>query len=393
MSLKRQINEIRSPLNLAYSALFSSCFPGGYLQALEKSGDENMYDIEERQILRHMDTQVEYLPKGFDLFVPDLTKNVDMLTRADEFFHRDIVKAEHVEFDQFLKPKRKDILSHLNVNTLNAARSFIGSTEDKTVVVCWSGGMDSLSAALHAITHKKAEKLVLIHTNYNGPYSPKESGRAYQTYEALIELVSELRHNGKAKIALTKITFMELRIGTEAMAESLLPLGYIMPGRNGFIATSILDVLQGLDVLHTLPEIYMTGHYRSVEGQYTGAVDKNYHFFGEMSNIYFWNKPSFSHVTSPFLSISKEEMLRYGYTYLMGKTDFSDTIEQTFFKCIDSTVSCYDPVHDRCGNCSSCYKRWQALKAIPAYKEVYAVPVEEAPRYAEFAARESKKGR
>lgn len=393
MSLKRQINEIRSPLNLAYSALFSSCFPGGYLQALEKSGDENMYDIEERQILRHMDTQVEYLPKGFDLFVPDLTKNVDMLTRADEFFHRQIVKAEHVEFNTLPKPHRGDILHHLEGNTMKSASTFIGGSDDKTIVVCWSGGMDSLSAALHAITHKRAEKLVLIHANYNGPYSPKESGRAYQTYEALVELVNQLRITKAAAVVLSKITFLELRIGTEAMAEALLPLGYIMPGRNGFIATTILDVLTGLDVLHTLPEIYMTGHYRSVEGQYTGAVDKNYHFFGEMSNIYFWNKSSFSHVTSPFLSISKEEMLRYGYTYLMGKTDFSNVIEFLFFKCIDATVSCYDPVHDRCGNCSSCYKRWQALKAIPAYKEVYAVPVEEAPRYAEFAARESKKGR
>ncbi|WP_161985808.1 7-cyano-7-deazaguanine synthase [Ewingella americana] len=394
MSLKRQINEIRSPLNLAYSALFSSCFPGGYLQALQKSSNETMYDIEERQILRHMDTQVEYLPKGFDLFVPDLTKNVDMLTRADDFFHREIVKAEHVVLDYILEPECGDILPQLKANPLNTAASFIRGVEnEKTIVVCWSGGMDSLSAALHAITHKRAEKLVLIHTNYNGPYSPKESGRAYQTYEALIDLASNLRNNPKTKVALRKITYMELKIGIESMAESLLPLGYIMPGRNGFIATSILDVLQGLDVLHTLPEIYMTGHYRSVEGQYTGAVDKNYHFFGEMSNIYFWNKRFSSHVTSPFLSISKEEMLSYGYTYLMGKTQFSKEVEQAFFKCIDSTVSCYDPVYDRCGNCSSCYKRWQALKTLPAYKEVYNIPVEQAPRYQEFAARENKKGR
>ncbi|EHM1384162.1 7-cyano-7-deazaguanine synthase [Salmonella enterica] len=388
MSLSSNINALRSPLNLAYSALFSSCFPGGYLQSLEKSEGNPSYDFENRQIARHMDTQVEYLPDGFNLFVPDLNKEVDLYTRADEFFHRHIVKKEVTTLDYFHAIPSEPLRNDLNLDNLS------GHITPNSYAVCWSGGMDSLSAALHAITVKKADNLILIHVNYNGPYSPKESGRAYQTYENLVALAHELRADRKFKISLERIMFIELKVGTEAMAESLLPLGYIMPGRNGFIATTILDTFKSLGILDAgLREVYMTGHYRSVEGQYTGAVDKNYHFFGELSNIYFWNSDKAVHVTSPFLSISKEEMLTFSYIKLQGKATDSRKITDLFFKCIDSTVSCYDPVHDRCGNCSSCYKRWQALKSIPAYKEVYAVPVEEAPRYNEFASREAKKGR
>ncbi|MCW6598877.1 7-cyano-7-deazaguanine synthase [Yersinia ruckeri] len=383
MSSSSNINALRSPLNLAYSALFSSCFPNGYLQSLDKHPEEG--DLEIRQIARHMDTQVEYLPKGFDLFVPDLINQSELYAKADSFFRREIVKKEIATLDYLNEcPVRGDI-------NLEALPDFVGSN---TYAVCWSGGMDSLSAALHAVTVKKADNLILIHVNYNGPYSPKESGRAYQTYENLVDLVHTIRTDRKFKVDTKNIIFLELKVGNEAMAESLLPLGYIMPGRNGFIATTILDTFKSLGLLDAgLREIYMTGHYRSVEGQYTGAVDKNYHFFGELSNIYNWHSSQAVHVTSPFLSISKEEMLSYGYVKLLGKASDSKKIEELFFKCIDSTVSCYDPVHDRCGNCSSCYKRWQALKSIPAYKEVYAVPVEQAPRYNEFASREAKKGR
>lgn len=387
MSLSSNINALRSPLNLAYSALFSSCFPGGYLQSLEKSEGQPSYDFENRQIARHMDTQVEYLPDGFNLFVPDLNKEVDLYTRADEFFHREIVKKQVATLDYL---REAPVCGDIDLASI--PEYFVKN--NNTYAVCWSGGMDSLSAALHAITVKKADNLILIHVNYNGPYSPKESGRAYETYRNLVDLAHEMRFDRKFKVDLKNIIFLELKVGYEAMAESLLPLGYIMPGRNGFIATTILDTFKSLGIIDAgLREVYMTGHYRSVEGQYTGAVDKNYHFFGELSNIYFWGSDKAVHVTSPFLSISKEEMLTFSYIKLQGKATDSKKITDLFFKCIDSTVSCYDPVHDRCGNCSSCYKRWQALKSIPAYKEVYAVPVEEAPRYNEFASREAKKGR
>lgn len=256
------------------------------------------------------------------------------------------------------------------ISTLPYKRQLISAyTSNRTI--CFSGGLDSVvSALMDMYAIKFPGPIELVHINYRGPYSDKEQPIALEVAEGLCKYADERNVN---------MQFISVELPDDNwIVEDKLVDGYIIPGRNGWLALTTY-------LLTGSASIGMTAHYRGEEGQAVGAIDKNFRFFSELTGLLSLASDQRVHVTADTINVSKADTLEWAKQL----ADFDSKI----WPIMDATTSCYHPERFRCGECSACLKRYQAISQAGYPAESYTVNPTESANFLKHSAREQNKGR
>lgn len=205
----------------------------------------------------------------------------------------------------------------------------------KKIAVLSSGGLDSYIAYRYAQTIHPGE-VGVVFVNYGQPYYLKEK-RAVETLhendddEDLTLVTADLAH------------FHLNNVPTVQQQEVF--------GRN------LLLAFYGALVA---PKVWMVALETEINP--TAVRDKQPEFFHMTSGLLSFllkGRQLGTTIESPFSHLTKTEEVKLGL-------DIGITCEE-----ILTTVSCYDPDHQNCGRCSTCFKRWIAL-SNNGIKEEYA---------------------
>ena len=193
---------------------------------------------------------------------------------------------------------------------------------NKKLCILTSGGLDSTIAWYYALAHGYKEgEIIALWVDLNHPYAWKE------------------------KKALDNLPFKVDRLSCPTIAEKWgnVPTIHqqIIPGRNLLLATIAASI--GAD------RIWM--------GALAGEMhqfmrDKTHEFFHLSSGLFtFIFKDSREEVIveTPFKDMTKAQVVAWALTRGISVQTLSDT------------VSCYHETHQRCGICSTCFKRWIAF--------------------------------
>lgn len=291
----------------------------------------------------------------------------------------------------------KASLMHITVGEALAVNFLIGdmrSSLEETppvenrpakTVVCFSGGLDSVLAAILVAERRDDLSPMLFHLNYAGPYSEKEYKVADEVSTKLQRYLSN-HTNGEVHPELNFVS-VPANEGGQIDEERLVD-GYIIPGRNGFIALTAA-------IFHSHADrIIMTGHYRDEQGQNVGAVDKNYRFFSELSDLLSTGYDKTVRVECMTMNVSKPDTLQWLATLPRPDVDLEGYRNSaTLPDLLKATTSCYHPTHLRCGECSSCYKRYVAMTAAGFDDAGYTVLPPDSPKWLVHQAKEESKGR
>lgn len=261
---------------------------------------------------------------------------------------------------------------HVAAILANQLANMRGNAEelDTQDVVTFSGGLDSVITANLVADMSRGEHTALMHFNYAGPYSDKETRIAR-------ELMQNMSSTAIQGVIHYLATYFKVSIDSDKLID-----GYIIPGRNGFLALAAF-----FSYSDTVRNIWMTAHYRSDAGQDVGAIDKNLRFFSELSNILTACVQKTMQVGTLTIGMSKADSILWAMEMVAGSSLEAELREQ-----MAMTTSCYHPEHFRCGECSACYKRYQAMREVGIDEgEDYAVHPELSQQ--KHAEREARKGR
>ena len=199
------------------------------------------------------------------------------------------------------------------------------SVEYKLVILL-SGGLDSSVAYHYAIKEKgyQPEDILCSWFDINQPYNKKEKdsldkiGVPYKTIS--MDLIREEFNN----------------IPTPDFPNQ------IIPGRNLIFATIAASFGERIWLMALDGET----HLQTIER------DKSTKFFEDTTNLltYIFNvKREKTIIESPFLHLSKTDVVKWA----------KENIGEDFIK---ATSTCYDENMHNCGKCSTCFKRWLAMK-------------------------------
>jgi 7-cyano-7-deazaguanine synthase in queuosine biosynthesis len=307
------------------------------------------------------------------------------------------IRAQMSVLDNSFSEQEKDQLMHITIGEALAVnfllcdmRSSLEETppvdgQPSKTVVCFSGGLDSVLAAILVADRRDDKEPMLFHLNYAGPYSEKEYQVADKVSEKLRRYIANHTQD-EVSLGLNFVTFPDNE-GGQIVEEQLVD-GYIIPGRNGFIALTAAIFNPYAD------RIVMTGHYRDEQGQNVGAVDKNYRFFSELSDLLSTGYGQTVRVECLTMNVSKPDTLQWAATLPKLDTDLEGYRNSaTLPDLLKATTSCYHPLHLRCGDCSSCYKRYVAMTAAGFDDAGYTVSPPDSENWAKHQAKEASKGR
>ncbi len=184
------------------------------------------------------------------------------------------------------------------------------------LTILYSGGLDSYIAYFYARAYGYVPELVYVDLGH--PYAEKEK-----------------RAIGKNGLPCTMLDFSSLYPAIKSRLSN-----QIIPSRNLLFA-----VLGGM-----VNERVWIG---ALDGEQNGKErDKSERFFQLSTELLTYINNFFQArtiVESPFAQMTKSEVIAWGVANGVPKEKLFDT------------VSCYDPVHDKCGECLTCYKRYTAF--------------------------------
>lgn len=178
------------------------------------------------------------------------------------------------------------------------------------VAVGVSGGLDSTAAYHLACAIHGASNVFALYIDFGQPYRDKELA-------ALAALA--IPH------ATITVPLLEL------LGRTVTTTDEIIPGRNLIIATILAPFGE---------EVWLAGTLDDMHGH---TLDKTQGIFDALSATLTQGLGRPVTVKSPWAALRKVDMLRWAQ--MSGAVQF------------DLTVSCYDPVNRRCGNCHPCVQR------------------------------------
>lgn len=198
----------------------------------------------------------------------------------------------------------------------------------KELVICVSGGMDSVLAYEYAIREKwyKREDILCINFDLWHPYYQKEQyylNKAHFEYKTI------------------KLGLCNKSLWTMPTKEN-----YIIPGRNMVFASVAASFGKRVWIVW----IKFENHYK--------MQDKNAVFFDLASLATTQAIGKKTIIESPFIEMSKTDCIKWALDSWVNPTILSNT------------TSCYDPKRQRCGNCWLCFKRyiaWQAAWLVETF--------------------------
>lgn len=195
----------------------------------------------------------------------------------------------------------------------------------KKLVICYSGGMDSLIAYHYArkVERYREEDILLLNFDIGQPYQAKEE---------------------KAMKAIG-LPYTQVKL-TLPSAQAATLENYIIPGRNMVFASIAATYGDKVWVVGTKHE----NHAR--------MFDKNEAFFSTASTALAQAFGDRTCVRTPFINASKTDLLEYAR-------------HQGILNEVAKTISCYHPVYDRCGECGLCFKRAIAFSAAGLPPETF----------------------
>lgn len=184
-----------------------------------------------------------------------------------------------------------------------------------------SGGLDSTVAYFYALHEEKLREkdIGLFYVDCGQGYAQKEQN-----------VLNRLGFNYE----LLNIPVCSLSKQEETMAN------YMIPGRNMFISSLLATVSNRIWIVATKNDNHVNN------------TDKNVDFFKRTSDLFSYVFKRNITVESPFLTWSKEEIIKWGL-----KNDLKEVLEKT--------SSCYHPTLINCGECHACLKKYMATINIP----------------------------
>jgi len=190
----------------------------------------------------------------------------------------------------------------------------------KPLVICYSGGMDSLIAYYWAIKEigYRAQDILLLNFQIGHPYANKER-------QAMRDL---------------GLPYTPMDVGwlDSGLLEQPTVDNYIIPGRNLVFASLAASVGQRVWIVGVKFE------------NHPNMYDKNSNFYRTATLAVSQAVGCYTPVETPFSDMSKTDMIRWAM-----KAGIMDQVNRT--------VSCYHPTEWQCGECGLCFKRAVALKA------------------------------
>lgn len=282
---------------------------------------------------------------------------------------------------------RSDTLLKLGTFLLNGdpespmRLNWLPRTHD-SVAIAFGGGIDSYVAYLYAAAQFK--HVHLIHVNYGHPYSHMERNVLDDMDLALRNARSQSNYSPYPRVDffrkdIEKIAeFNNPAIFFHPRTHSIVPdkrdmdwgwKDYIVPARNLMLASIASQYAD---------RVWIIANKRSDET--VGARDKTTKFYQQASAGFSQYYGKSVRVESPFLHLSKLEMVKMA-------------IEK--FDCLESlknTTSCYTPTlaGKQCGWCYSCFKRHNLFQALNVEYEFARHPAD-GPHWHEFQEAEKKK--
>jgi 7-cyano-7-deazaguanine synthase in queuosine biosynthesis len=194
---------------------------------------------------------------------------------------------------------------------------------DKQLAVCVSGGMDSFIAYRQA-RWVFGDETVAVFINYKQPYIRKELAALHSLIPIAETVMVE------AELAVSHLFNVPTVDKQEVFGRNILLAFY----------GAQLAPLVWLSALET-------------EMNPTAVPDKRPEFFHQLSALFtpvFSSKRPETVVTTPFRHKTKSDIVEAALTN--GWCTAAELL---------TTVSCYSDVHQNCGACSTCFKRWIAL--------------------------------